>query len=330
MVKKIILSIFVSLIIAFIIFLGIMHIPEKNQGEVIGQSNYIEIQKKFFLKDFEINEKRIFILGSSYTQALNTTQIDLKIKSQCQNCQVYNLSIQGDSIEKRSQVIDSIIAAKPEMIIYGISEGDFANSINSEFNISNSILPNLQDIIYSEINPLQYFKFLEIPSSPKDKTWNVIRQINKDESINTRFNPFPNSPFLKILKANSIIVSELELKSLTTNIQPMGSINEAEKNITLKNLKQMIKDFQNNDIKISLFIVPHHNYLTSIETTEFKKSFEMIKENLENTTKINIHPRTNSYSEMQIWHDLHHIAVNDKTLIYSDDISKIILKELDN
>jgi len=328
--KRIILSIFASLIIAFIIFLGIMHIPEKNHGEVIGQANYIEIQEKFFLKDFEINEKKIFILGSSYTQALNTTQIDLKIKSQCQNCHVYNLSIQGDSIEKRSQVIDSIIAAKPEMIIYGISEGDFANSINSEFNISNSILPDLQYIIYSEINPSQYFKFLEIPSSPKDKTWNIIRQINKDDSINTRFNPFPNTPFLQILKASSIIISELELKSLTTNIQPMGSINEVGENLTLKNLKQMIKDFQNNDIKISLFIVPHHNYLTSVESTEFKKSFEMIKDDIVNTTKINIYPRTDSYSELQIWHDLYHIAVNDKTLIYSDDISKIILKELDN
>ena len=33
------------------------------------------------------------------------------------------------------------------------------------------------------------------------KTWNVIRQINKDDSINQRFSPYPNSPFLKILDA---------------------------------------------------------------------------------------------------------------------------------
>ena len=46
MVKKIIFSIFISFIIAFTIFLGIIQIPEKNQ-EVIGQSNYLEIQEKF-------------------------------------------------------------------------------------------------------------------------------------------------------------------------------------------------------------------------------------------------------------------------------------------
>lgn len=330
MVKKIIFSVFASFVIAFTVFLGIMYIPEKNQEEVIGQSNYVEIQKKFFLKDFEINEKKIFILGSSYTQALNTTQIDLKIKPQCQSCQVYNLSIQGDSIDKRSKVIDLIIAAKPEMIIYGISESDFTNSINSEFNISNSILPDFQHIISTEINPSQYFRFLEIPGSPKDKTWNVIRQINKDESMNTRFNPFPNTPFLKILKASTITVSELELKSLSTNIQPLGSINKPEKNSTLKNLKHMIRNFQENDIKISVFMVPHHNYLMSTESKEFEKSFEMIKEDLENTTEVNIYPRIKSYSEMLIWHDLNHIAVNDQTLIYSEDISKIILKELNN
>jgi len=330
MVKKIIFSIFVSFVIAFTVFLGIMYIPEKNHEEAIGQSNYVEIQEKFFLKDFEINKKKIFIIGSSYTQALNTTQIDSKIKPQCQRCQVYNLSIQGDNIEKRSKIIDSIIAAKPEMVIYGISEGDFANSINSEFNISNSILPDIQYIISTEINPSQYFSFLEIPESPKDKTWNIIRQINKDESNNTRFNPFPNTPFLKILKASTITVSELELKNLRTNIQSFGSINEPEKNSTLKNLKHMIRNFQENDIKISLFIVPHHDYLISTESKEFKKSFNMIKADLENSTEINIYPRIESYSEMQIWHDLNHIAVNNQTLIYSEDISKIILKELNN
>ena len=328
MVKKIIFSIFISFIIAFTIFLGIIQIPEKNQ-EIIGQSNYLEIQEKFFSKDFEINERKIFILGSSYTQALNTTQINSKIKSQCQSCQVYNLSIQGDSIDKRIKIIDSMIAVKPELIIYGISEGDFTHSKNSEFNTSNSILPNLQKIIDTEVNLSQYFEFIGIPPSPKDKTWNMIRQINKDESTNIRFNPFPNTPFLKILKANTVIISELELKSLRTNIQSLGSINEPEENKILKNLKQIIIDFQDKDIKIALFIVPHHDYVISAESLKFKKSFEIIKNELENTTQVNIYPRIESYSEMSIWHDLHHIAVNNKSLIYSDDIAEIILKELD-
>ena len=117
MAKKIIGSIFASIIIAFTIFLIIMNIPEKNQDEIIGEINYKEIQENFFSKEFKMNEKKIFIIGSSYTQSLNTTEINSKIQKECNQCQVYNLSIQGDNIEKRNQVIDSIISTNPKYYI---------------------------------------------------------------------------------------------------------------------------------------------------------------------------------------------------------------------
>jgi len=327
MVKKIIFSIFTSLIISLTVFLGIMLIPEKNQ-EGIGQLDYVEIQEEFFLKGFDENEKKIFIIGSSYTQALNTTIIDSNIQVYCSKCKVYNLSIQGDTIEKRSKVIDLIISAKPEMIFYGISEGDFANIKNSEFKNSDPILPDIQNIISTKIKPLEYVEFLEIPSSPKDKTWNLIRQINKDESINVRFNPFPNAPFLNILKASTVIISDLELKSLASNIPSFGIIEEPEKNRNLKNLKYMINEIQKNNIKIVLFLVPHHQYVIATESDEFKKSFTIIENDLVISTGVNIHPRSSEYNKMSIWHDLNHIAVNSQAKIYSDDISRIILKEL--
>ncbi len=241
---------------------------------------------------------------------------------------MYNLSIQGDNFDKRSKVVDLIISAKPKIIIYGISEKDFINPKNSEFKNSGPLLPDIQNIISTKIKPSEYFEFLKIPSSPKDKTWNLIRQINKDESVNVRFSPFPNTPFLKILKSNTIIISDLELKSLGSNIQSFGIIEEPEKNKRLKNLKYMINEIQKNNIKINLFLVPHHEYGISIKSDEFEKSFEVIKNDLINSTEVNIHPRLSEYSKMPIWHDLNHVAVNDQDNIYSNDISKIILKEL--
>ncbi len=73
MVKKIVISIFISIIIACTVFLGVMHIPVKTGGDVIGQLDYEKIQEEFFFKKSDVNEKKIFIIGSSYTQALNTT-----------------------------------------------------------------------------------------------------------------------------------------------------------------------------------------------------------------------------------------------------------------
>jgi hypothetical protein len=328
MVKKIIGSISLSVIISFTIFLVVLNIPEKNQDEIIGDTNYNEIQENFFLKEFKISEKKIFILGSSYTQALNTTEINSIIQKDCTFCKVYNLSIQGDSIQKRSEVIGSIISAEPEIIIYGISENDFLNNENIEFDNSNHIFPNIKNLISNEIDLTKYVEFLEIPASPKDKTWNVIRQINKDDSINQRFTPYSNSPFLKILDASTISISEMELRSLASNLSSSGKINEPENNKNFQILKEMINKIHEKNIKIILFMVPMHDYALTSQSKEFKKSFELIEEELVNSLKVDVNPRTVNYSNMPIWHDLFHIAVNNQSLIFSEDISKIILKEL--
>ncbi len=50
---------------------------------------------------------------------------------------------------------------------------------------------------------------------------------------------------------------------------------------------------------------------------------------LSNLSNYPIYPRSLLYSTMPIWNDLTHTAMNDEALIYSDDLSKIILKELD-
>lgn len=328
MVKKIIGSISLSVIISVTIFLIVLNIPEKNQDEIIGDINYNKIQENFFLKEFKISEKKIFILGSSYTQALNTTEINSIIQEDCTFCKVYNLSIQGDSIQKRSEVIDSIISAEPEIIIYGISENDFLNNENIEFDNSNHIFPNIKNLISNEIDLTKYVEFLEIPASPKDKTWNVIRQINKGDSINQRFTPYPNSPFLKILDASTISISEMELRSLASNLSPSGKINEPENNKNFQILKEIINKIHEKNIKIILFMVPMHDYALTSQSKEFKKSFELIEEELVNSLKVDVNPRTVDYSNMPIWHDLFHIAINNKSLIFSEDISKIILKEL--
>ena len=328
MVKKIIGSISLSVIISVTIFLIVLNIPEKNQDEILGDINYNKIQENFFLKEFKISEKKIFILGSSYTQALNTTEINSIIQKDCTFCKVYNLSIQGDSIQKRSEVIDSIISAEPEIIIYGISENDFLNNENIEFDNSNHIFPNIKNLISNEIDLTKYVKFLEIPASPKDKTWNVIRQINKDDSINQRFTPYPNSPFLKILDASTISISEMELRSLASNLSSSGKINEPENNKNFQILKEMINKIHEKNIKIILFMVPMHDYALTSQSKEFKKSFELIEEELVNSLKVDVNPRTVDYSNMPIWHDLFHIAVNNQSLIFSEDLSNIILKEL--
>ena len=121
----------------------------------------------------------------------------------------------------------------------------------------------------------------------------------------------------------------MELRSLASNIQSLGKINDPENNKNLQILKKMINKIQENNIKIIFFIVPMHDYALSTQSKEFKKSFELIKEELINSSKVDVNPRFLNYSNMPIWHDLVHIAVNNQSLIYSEDIGNLILRELD-
>ncbi|MSV26644.1 MAG: hypothetical protein EXS75_03415 [Nitrosarchaeum sp.] len=317
------------MVIASIVFFGIMQIPEKGTNKsIITESNFSTLQNDFFSQDFNNNTKKIFILGTSEIQALNTTKINSKVQIQCPECMVYNLSRQGESINKRIKTVDSIISANPHLIIYGISEIDFRTLTNAEYKNPKTILPDIGDIIHNEIKPFKYFEFLKIPQSPKDQTWNLIRQLNKDGSLYSSFTPYPNTPFLTIEKTHTIIISELELAQTLVDYNSNEEINDPVKNQSLKNMKEIINKVQKNNHKIVLFITPHHDYLTSKQSIKFKESFQMILSDLENSTDVKIYPRSESYSRLPIWHDTNHIAVNDKSSIYSEDISKIIIEEL--
>ena len=326
--KKIILSIFLSSIISIIIFSLIMNIEEKNQSEIIGQLDYPGIHERFLSVDIDRNKENIFIIGSSYTQALDPSIISLEIQQKCTNCAVYNLSIQGDNINKRSSVIDQIIESEPKMIVYGIHENEFVEEINSKYHSSKEFLPSVKEFFESQIIKLELSKITKIPDSPKDKTWNIIRQINKENSDYERIVPYVNTPFLSILKASTIIVSDLELKSLASSDLIYSKINTAEDNKTFKNLKIIIKKFQENKIPIIFFVVPEHKYSLDRVPSEQKEILDKLFEQIKKETNVKIYSREEALSDLPIWHDLFHIAVNENSSIYSENISKIILQEL--
>ncbi len=234
-----------------------MYIPETNLM-ITQENDYVKLHEDFILKNIKTTEKPVFIIGSSHIQSLNATYIDSKIKSSCLNCSVYNLSVQADTIDQRSKVFDILLSAKPEMILYGISELDFAHIKNSEYDIPNQIFPTFQNMISEKINLFQYFEFLKIPSSPKDKTWNLIRQINKNQVSNDVHITFPYTPFVNALKSTTLNVSELELRLIASNTPSFNSMELPENNEAVKNLKKMIAISKQNDIPFVVFIVPFH------------------------------------------------------------------------
>ena len=67
------------------------------------------------------------------------------------------------------------------------------------------------------------------------------------------------------------------------------------------------------------------DYFKTLLNEETKSNFENILKNIE--SKVDVIYLDSKYSDLEIWHDGTHISIN-KSLIYNDDISKIIISNL--
>ena len=71
-------------------------------------------------------------------------------------------------------------------------------------------------------------------------------------------------------------------------------------------------------------MVPHHNYLLSKAPPEYEETFNLILNDIEKNYGLNIYKRNLDYSDLPIWHDLSHVAVNKKSQPFSNDVAKMI------
>jgi len=325
---RISLYVLTSFVISFSVFSYVMFLPINIKAETPlpeNIQNYIALQEGFFSRVDKL-EDNVFIFGSSYIMGLNTTQIHDKIKQNTSDYRVYNLAIFGDSIQKRSKIIDSIIAAKPEVVVYGIAEDDFADPVpaNTVYTKPISILPDPHEFFDQGIRLLEERMNLDYPDSPKTVTWLTIRQLVGTRTDLEKFSPYPDSPFMKITKANTITISDLELKNLVNYAGEFGQIKKPEDNQHLKTLKKMLLKLEENDIRVVLFVVPHHSYLLEKSPPEYENNFRLVIDDLQQQG-FSTYERDNNYSRLKIWHDLTHVAVNPDAQIFSDDVAQMIL-----
>ena len=62
----------------------------------------------------------------------------------------------------------------------------------------------------------------------------------------------------------------------------------------------------------------------------FKQKLKHILDEISSEFDIPIYNFTNNYASLDIWADPSHVAFNKNSIIYSDDIAKMILKEIDS
>jgi hypothetical protein len=156
--------------------------------------------------------------------------------SQLTGNEVWNLAIAGDKPSERIQMIDHIIKQNPALVVYGISERDFASFAE-------------QSYILEWISP--YITGLDFISTPQ---YDLLRYIQGHRPIDVEFPPYPRTPFINITAADHEIsndLGEIHKHELRFDNMPFYQLNK-----DYLAMKQILDKFKLAHIKCVIVVVP--------------------------------------------------------------------------
>jgi len=270
----------------------------------------------FFFQEFDPNIKKIFIFGSSQTAALNTTHIIQKVTQVHDDYVVYNLGYDTDSPEKRLDSLQETINLKPKVVFYGVSFRDLASDHKGKN--------------YFDIQQLKKDFDPNVSVNPKIVTLQAIKSLFGDTASTLKTERKiirPNTPFTELGPRGTIIVNESELKKQLAK-DGIIQVDFSANNEQIVNLKKIVSELKKNNIKVVLFTVPlPRTYLDSVPDSD-KEGLHTLLSDISEDFDVEFYDFTDRYEDLPIWSDLSHVAANPKSIIYSDDVAKMILQEI--
>jgi hypothetical protein len=325
---KITLTVLVGIFVAITIFYSIMNWYPSNFDPVYTWSEYA--------KDKSDNPK-IIIFGSSHTGVLDTDYIQEYITGNELDHEIYNLSRASDYPTRRSETIGYITELKPEMILYGIDIRMFEGqpTANQELLTAlqiteiNTITPNSNEFFKELVYPLTDNEFFsKIPKSPKIVTLQTIKHFVRDSNQTMILDINSNRPFFNIEK-NVDPLKDLEFLRTDwekRNLQFHGL--DPQNNREFDTLKELIQEMENKGIKVVIFATPNSSVYLDWISTEDKIIFQQMFEEIGESGTI-IYPKHDTYADHHIWASVDHVVEDKSGRIYSEDIAKMILKEIE-
>ena len=318
--KTILISILIALTFSFLLFYTFHEFfPPKKASDINDHP--------FFAENENSDSKKILLLGGSGAAQLNSTVINQSLKKDYENYVFYNLAYNADTPEQRYKSLNETIMLKPQLVLYGITYFGL-NGFWENTEKDTQPLPTI------ELNPTALLSrsdpFLEI--NPKATTLNFIRESFSDTIFFSakadRFQ-LENAPFSFFDEYQTIIASDNDLKKV--NSESVGMHVNQNKSITKEQIiyfKQIIKSLQNNDIEVIIFVLPQQRYFLDLVPEYDKEIFYASLEEIKNEFNVEIYDLSDDYADLNIWMDHNHVAYNKKSMIFSDDIYKIISKEM--
>ena len=273
-------------------------------------------------KSIDSTKDKIFIIGSSNVYAVNAASINEQLSNEQKNYLVYNLADMGDNPTRRLNSIDNIISHKPEFVLYGIGIWDFQKPISklqSHSAIDFLLQPGyfFKSLFQDNIDLYGYGQG-KIFISPKDRSLTSLKYILRGPD--QHYHPFIHQV------PTPIHSNEKLLEDFPPDENDGIDVTEESKRIIA--LNQILHKFQKNGIKVILYSTPESKAMYSAFQPQDLKDFQRMLNNKSNEFSIPVYFLHDKYADLEIWRETLHIAIHPDAQIYTDDILKIILKEI--
>jgi len=185
------------------------------------------------------------------------------------------------------------------------------------------------------LNPLKLIDTDNDPFSkinPKETTLSFIRSSFSDSeffpSKRDRFQ-LEQAPFSFFDEYQTKIDSDANLQKITSSFVA-NRVNQ-DPSITkeqINYLRDIVKLTQEKEIEFVVIILPQQEYFLDLVPERDEILFYNSLNEIKNEFNIVVYDLSRNYENLNIWQDHNHVAFNPASKIFSDDIYKIILSEL--
>ncbi|HEV2193270.1 MAG TPA: D-alanyl-lipoteichoic acid biosynthesis protein DltD [Nitrosopumilaceae archaeon] len=279
----------------------------------------------------EQQQKQIFILGSSQVGTLNTTFINQRISSYNNNFVVYNLAISADKPSTRLNDLNKIISLKPNLVIYGVGYRDFEkisqeNTSPIGFSTdekSKSIFPDPRNLFGAQTSFFTDNEFVsKILNDPQLVTLTLYLYVTGAQGHYPDVNS--NTPLIIHNQADNITSNEIIKKEFTQTPRIFNGIDPKE----ISAFDKIIDTLKRNNIQVAVFANPYNKLWVDKISNSDRQLFNSTLEDAHYKYGMDLYSLQDKYNELNIWTDAMHVAYNQNSIIYSEDVSKIILNEI--
>ena len=328
--KKIILTIFFSILVAF----GIFYFTVSFYQETY---NPTKIWTEYIVDKFDLDKEKIFIFGNSHVGSINPLHVEEKLNEK--NFQVFNLSVGGDDPRKRENTINSIINLEPSIVVYGIdfrsfeaqaSARDIQAVSSSGIDKIENILPSFQEYFDEILIPVKNNEVIaNFPPSPKIITLRILNHIVHGSPELERLNLDAKRPLITDEPVGIKAINSTQLEKDIQSFRAFRGIPDSKENFPLISLHNILDKFSENNVKIIIFTTPHHRTYLDYLSEEDKKSFDVIIKDLEKKYDLKIYRLDSKYKDYEIFGNPTHVAI-ETSENYSNDIFEMIKSETSN